>query len=828
MADTILSGDITVNYLDDNRQKRLSWTGAATGTRSMNEVYSAMATLLDEAATGDDATCMKADTPVEYTVGLIDANDADPWYMGYELLQHLTGGSLKTSGWTHVDGTDVGIIVVPVGTGGAIVAGDYGLNISGATTGNGTLLEKLTPDGVTDYLVIRPETNAASDTFTTSSQNITCNAHIDVQTAGGVSNTGEQIFANLYNVTPIDADTHVYMYQGLVSDATRARIADVNDNTLDWWEEGAFDRCYYTNDYTTAAFDVIDGGNITVFARKGATLYDNFEVGTSLISGGRNPVPLSASADANNATGYKAFTMGGDSGNFSVGDEVQGDVSGARGIITLITGTSPTQTLHYYLIGDPQTDFNGTEAITNNDDTGTATSSGAVSAQGPALATWFTNNAFPSITHANTTVDIDDTGGAEGYGITFNLNSNPLTEAYEWEKYITRNGGITTTNTDGIEGEQYVGCSVFLEYSGVVTGTVSEGSDVTQAGTGATGIVVSHDTTLKQILLRDTRGTFDTAGLVTDNDVGGTFTPNTTADAFNPVKSAPFGTLAGGRMFFARGVVPSNWVSADENSFQTIDSQGNTKTRPIAITLSVSNLIGTDETTTTDDRVSMHRLTGLAGDIDKTEYSAAGGETTGGNSLVVDTGITADTAGKTAGAWLNIRDASDNNQHYIIRFASWATSTFTFAEFASFVSTATTNTTQITYATGGFDGAVKRGDLVWNSTRSLHSYVTSVDSDTQLTISPAITGQVSTDNIAINVLPVAVNAADDVYVSMIDGYANATSASVSIVYVSPLYFRAKVSNTRNATKLQRFVADDVTSGTDRNVATVRNTDTIHS
>ena len=828
MADTILGGDITVNYLDDNRQKRLSWTGAATGKRSMNEVYSAMATLLDEAATGDDATCMKADTPVEYTVGLIDANDADPWYMGYELLQHLTGGSLKSSGWTHVDGTDTGIIVVPVANGGAIVSGDYGLDIAGATTGNGTLLEKLIPDGVTDYLVIRPDTNAAGDTFTTGSQNITCNAHVDVQTAGGVSNTGEQIFANLYNVTPIDSDTHVYMYQGLVSDATKARIADVNDNTLDWWEEGAFDRCYFTNDYSTAAFDVIDGGNITVFARKGSTLYDNFEVGTSLISGGRNPVPLSASADDNNKTGYKAFTMGGDSGNFAVGDEIQGDTSGARGVITLITGTTPTQTLHYYLIGDPQTDFNGTEAITNNDDTGAATSSGAVSAQGPALATWFTNNAFPSIAHANTTVDIDDAGGAEGYGITFNLNSNPLTECYEWEKYITRNGGITTGNTDGIEGEQYVGCTVFLEYSGTVTGTVSEGSDVTQAGTGATGIVVSHDTTLKQVLLRDTRGTFDTSGLITDNDASGTFTPNTTAEAFNPVKAAPFGTLAGGRFFFARGVVPSNWASADENSFQVIDSQGNPRARPIAITLSVSNLIGTDETTTTDDRVSMHRLTGLAGAIDKTEYSAAGGETTGGNTLVVDTGITADTAGKTSGAWLNVRDASDNNQHYIIRFASWATSTFTFAEFASFTSTATTDTTTVTYATGGFDGNVKRGDLVWNITRSLHSYVTSVDSDTQLTISPAITGQVTTDTIAINVLPVAVNTADDVYVSMIDGYATSTSASVSIVYVSPLYFRAKVSNTRNATKLQRFVADDVTTGTDRNVATVRNTDTIHS
>ena len=820
MADTILGGDITLNYLDDNRQKRMSWTGAATGTADINAVYSAVATLLDEAATGDDATAMKADTPVEYTVGLIDANDSDPWYMGYELLQHLTGGSLKTSGWTHANGSATGIIVVPV-TANAIVVGDVGLDISGATTGAGTLLEVI-EKGATDYLVIRPDTN--TDSFTTASQTITCNANTASQ-SGAVSNTGEQIWANLYNVTPIDADTHVYMYQGLVSDVTRARIGDVNDSTLDWWEEGAFDRCIYTNDLTTATFDVIDGGNITVLARKGNTLYDNFEVGTSLTSGGRNPVPLSASSDANNTTGYKAFTMGGDSGNFAVGDEVQGDTSGARGIITLITGTTPTQTLHYYLIGDPQTDFNGTEAISNNDDTGASTSSGAVSDQGPALAAWFTNNAFPSITHGNTTVDIDDDATAEGYGIIFNVNSNPLTEAYEWEKYITRNGGITTGNTDGIEGEQYVGCTVLLEYSGSVTGTISEGSDVTQATSLATGIVVSHDTTLKQILLRDTRGTFTTTGLVTDNDVGGTVTPNTAADAFNPVKSAPFGTLAGGRFFGARGVVLSNWVAGDENSFQLIDSQGNTKTRPIAISLSISNLVGTDETTLTDDKISMHRLTGVAGEIDKTEYSAAGGEIVGANTLVVDAAITADTAGKTAGAYVNIRDASDNNQHYIMRFSSWSVSTFTLAAIEGLTLSASTDTDTIVSTASDFAGA-KRGDLVNNITQGAVSYITTVDDANNIQISPAITGQSSTDTIEINTCPIIVDTLDDVYVSLIDGYASGSSASVSVVYLSPLYFRAKVSNTRNATKIQRFVADDVTSGTDRNVATVRNEDTI--
>lgn len=825
MADTILGGDITVSYLDENRQKRLEWTGTAAGTRTMNEIYSAMANLLDEPTTGDDATCMTAETPVEYTIGLIDANDADPWYIAYECVQHTTGGALKTSGWTHTDGSATGIIVVPV-TSNNITTAEHGLAISGATTGNGTLLEVIN-QGTTDYLVIRPSTNAASDNFTTDLQVITSNALTAAQ-AGAASNTGEQIWANMYNVTSIDSVTHVYMYQGLVSDATRARIEDINDATQDWWSEGAFDRNIFIHDYQSATFATIDSGYITVFARKGNTLYDSFEVLTSTTSGGRNPVPLSASSDSNNTTGYESITTTAVTvDDFTVGDEIQGDTSGARGILTLVAGASPTYTLHYILIGDPQTTFQtAAEGITNNTATGTATKDGNVpAAEGPALATWFTSNTIPTAAHGNTTVDIDDDGTAEGYGITVNCQSNPLTEVYEWTKYINRNGDITISATDGIEGEQYVGCTVFLEYSGVVTGTLSEGSDVTQATTGATGVVVSHDTTLKQILLRDTRETFNTTDIVTDNDVGGTVTPDTTAEAFNAVKSAPHGSLAGGRMFFARGVVPSNWLGADENSFETIDSQGNTRTRPTAITLSVSNTVGAAETETDSDLVWMHRLTGLAGTIDKTEYSATGGEVIGDATLVVDAAIAADVPGKTTGGVLNIRDQSNNNQHYRLRYDSWVTSTFTLSNINIASAEAGTNTTTVV-STGAFTAAL-RGDLVLNKTQgNAISYVTDVPDANTVNISPAITGQTTADAIELNAVPVAINTLDDVYISLIDEYATSTSSSVSIVYVAQIYFRVKVANTRNATKIKRFVTDDTTSGTDRNVATIRNEDTI--
>lgn len=825
MSTTILGGDVTVYFSDENRQQRLVWSGTATGTRTANELYSALEDLMDEPLQSDDGNVMSAETPVEYTLGKIDAGETEPWYAQFELMEHITGGAIKTAGWTRVTSSNSGIIVVPV-TSNTIVGADEGLDISGATTGNGTLLEVI-EQGATDYLVIRPDSSAAGDDFTTASQTITCNGNTASQ-SGAASFTGEMIWANLYNVTPIDDDTHVYMYQGTVADAARARIQRIDNTGGDWWPEGAFDRLIAITDYKAASFPVIDQGYIAVFARKGNTLYDSFEVATSTVSGGRNPVPLKAANDLNHTTGYKSITFTASAGNWSVGDEISGDTSGARGIITQIDNPGATQTVHYYPIGDPQVAFQtAAENLTNEDDTGTGTKDGSAPAdQGPGLATWFTSNSFPTVVHANTTFDVDNDGTAEGYGILIDCNANPLSEVYEWLQHITRNGETGTTNTDGIEGEQYVGATVFLEYSGTVTGgTIGEGDDVTQATTGATGIVISHDTTLKQILLRDTRGTFNTANAVTSNDSSGSITPNIAATTFSANTQSPFGSLAGGRFFGARGVLLTDWVAADENNFQLVDSQGNVRQRPIAISLEVTNLVGSTEAATDSDLVSLYRLTGAGGVVDKTEYSAAGGEVIGDATLVVDTSITADTPGASTGGVLKIRDQSDNNQEYRLRYSSWSGSTFTLANIVVAAADAGTNTTTIVEA-GAFATA-KRGDLVYNHTRAAVSYVTSVAADTNsVTISPAIAGQTTADSIELNACPIAVDTLDDVYVALMDRYATAASESVSIVYVSPINYRVKVTNKRNATKIKAFVTSDVTSGTDRSVQTIRATDTI--
>ncbi|MGI9317646.1 MAG: hypothetical protein ACR2QW_09965 [bacterium] len=831
MADTILSGDITVNYLDENRQKMIEWTGSATGTRTANEFYSAMATLLDEAATGDDATAIFADTPVEYTVGVIDANDADPWYVQYDLMEHITGGSFRTAGWDRTTGTDTGIVVVAATNVDMVEGTDVGETMTNASD-TGTLLE-IIDDGTSFYLVIRPTDNSATHDWDTGSGTITSSgagANTATQTANAVD--GEQVWANYYNVTPIDGDTHAYMYAGDADGAARSRVYSVNSTTQDYWARGAFDVLVPIRDFTTASNPLIDLGYKTIFARRADSLYDSFEVLASTTSGGRNPVPLKASADTNHTTGWQSITLSGGSGTWTIGDEISGDTTDARGIVT-IGGSGATPTIHYYPIPHATTGvltaFNGSEAVTDEDSGATATGSGAVTNQGPALSTWFTSNTAPSITHAATQFDVANEGTAEPYSHTIDCENNPLTEVYEWCQYICQNGATTTASTDGIEGEQYQGPTAYLAYTVNDAGDLAEGDYVTQETSGASGIIVSMDETgaTNYITLRDTRGTFATHATTETltNASTGSIEIDSAAENFAANTGAPFGTFAGGRWFLARGGVLTQWLSADENSWEAIPVDGSTaQSRPIAIQLSVSNLRGTAITDATADLVNMHRLDGSGGAIDKTIYSATGASALAATSVVVDTSIGVDepSAGR-----LNIRDESDNNQHYMIRYSSWATSTFTFASFNLVGgATATTNTTQITYATGGFNAGIKRGDLVWNTTRSLHSYVVTVDSDTQVTISPAITGQTNGDAIDFNVMPIDDDTLDDVYPSLISEYALTDTEAVSIVYDAQIFYRVKVSNTRHTTKQRRFVTDGSTSGTDQNTPNIVNTDSI--
>ena len=848
MADTILGGDFTVAYLDESRQKMISWSGSnENDTHTANSVYSALMDLFDASAQSDNPAPWTAQTPTEYTIGTYDAGDSnDPWYITYEAMEHITGGALRTANWARVTSSNTGIVVVPV-TSNTLTSADIGDDGLNHATGNdvGTLLE-IIDDGTNQWLVIRPASNAAANDWNETSGTIENTAASRTATQSAAALTGEQIWANFFHLGTIEPDEHMFAYSGAAAtDGDRARVTAVNSTTEDWWGDGSFDVCIPIRDWKTAGNPVIDAGFVSWKAGKYTTEYSIFEAEASTTSGGRNPVPLSTKDDLNNDTGFRSVTLSGSANNWSEGDEILGATSGARGVITATSGSNPTITLEYYLLaqepsttdhfGGALTDFNGSEAINNQDDTGTSSGSGATSAAGPSLATWFTNNTLPTVTFGNYQADIDNDSTDEQYGILIDCNQNPLTEVYEWLKYITRYGATGTGDTDGIAGELYKGGEVYIYYgtSSETGGTINEGDDVTQETSGATGVVVSHDTTSNIMLLRDVRGTFATGSAtdhtITSNDNSGAVEMQTSDGAvavtFAPNAVSPFGSFAGGTFFGARGVALTDWLAADENSFQLTPIEGGTKSRPQAFSITVTNLAGTAITDGNADLCAVYETTSQGGPINKTQYSSNGGAAQYADTITVDTSITADTP---ASGSVMLRDESDNNANYLMRYASYSGSAFTLADFAAFTATGGDGST-VVYGTGGFNANVQRGDLVNDETNGEVAYVVSVDSDTQITVDPPFTDTTPSGNtFSINTVPVDDDTLDDVYVVPLHTYPTGSTASVSIQYVDTYFYKAVVRNNRAATKIIPFTAvGTVSSGTDnQTVQTVRNQDTI--
>jgi len=581
------------------------------------------------------------------------------------------------------------------------------------------------------------------------------------------------------------------------------------NSSTDWWSDGHIDILVKVKECDTE----IDEGYITVLARQYSKTYDNFIV--DLSSGGRNPIPLATADDLDNETGYRQMVLTDASGNFTVGEIIQDDDdSSIQGIVTSNTGTAPNITIQYYLIGDPLTDFSSTTGGFTGQTSGTTATAVDPTDVGPAALTGL------SITHgADETFDIDEDGTTENYSIKIDCNSQSLSDVYEWVKYITRRGETGTTNTDGVEGEQYIGSDYRLRYSGSITGTFAEGSTCTQTSTGATGTIVAVNTTDKIIILRNSRGTFNTTNVVTDDVNGGTVTPDVAATVITPVKASPFGTFAGGKFFCAPGVVLTNVPAADTNNYQLIDDLGNVVTAPNKVTVTIGN-------TRAGDVIAVYRLTASGGEIKKDTYAATA-QTTGDTTVVVGSSISAEEPGKTTGGVLRLVDA-DGQKEYRLRYSSWSGSTFTLATID--ISSAETGTDEDTIvSTGAFTNA-KVGDLVLNTTRSnAVSYITEVTDDDTVQISPSITGQTATDAIKINALPVDTTTSDTVYVPFIDVYETTGTDSspgtetASVTYSSDIPVRIRA---RHAGDIIPYEADATITSTGLTNNIIRTSDTI--
>lgn len=808
MSDTILGGDFTIFYLAENKQKRVVWTGSATGTRTVNQLYSALADLMDDQNQMDDGSVMSAQTPTAYTIGIIDPSDAEPWFIDRTTVEHLTGGALTTAGWTRTTGSATGIVRITYTVTTDFLSTDIGKTITNGTSGStGTLLD-FANSGGTHYAWIRPATSAAGNDWggTTGTITVTGGSAASV-TQATAATSGDALWANIYNtgIATLQPYTAQYIYQG--SPATKVTSYK---GTYNWWPDGTFDILVLVKDAGT----LIDQGYVTVFARQADQTYSYFT--SNLSGGGRNPIPLQTGSDLNNTNvGYRTLTGSAGTGTFQVGEVIYAPGGGAlsaatkRGIVTKVSGTGAAPVLEYYLLGD-LTDFVNTDSVKGNTSAATCTA-------GTPADTTIVGYTITNTFGANDTFDINEDGTPEPYSIVINLASTySVLQGYQWTQWLTHRGQTTTTNTNTLKGEAYIGEDYRMTYS-ALTGSITEGSVVTGLTSNATGTVVAHHTAGKILVLRNSRGTFtsgETVQLTAGNSVSSVVPASIT-----PQGAAPFGIFAGGTWFLANGCVLQNELVADVNKFQLTDDTGTTVKAPTKVTVSVTN-------TATGDGVAVFRLTTSGGIINKAEYNGTV-QSAGATTLVVGTSIAGDEPGKTAGGIVRLVDTTASpNEEYRMRYSSYSGSTFTLSSYTGLTASAGTNQTTIVDASATFiTHGVLVGDIVRNTTHAGIGYVTAVNSETSISVTAMAAGQTTGDAFEINTLPIATTTGMTVYVPIIDVHdtSGAGSESINMTYLADVPVIVRV---RNAGVILPFETPGTIGSNGLSIATIRTPDTI--
>ncbi len=254
---------IDTEVLFDYTNRRIYRHGSATSAiESVNALYSHIQDTFDELTEMDDKVPMSAATPTSYKLD-------NGWYLEEEVMRHLDGGAIETTGYTNEVYT-----IEFVGDPGT-VAGDIGKTVTGSTTGTiGILLDY---DNTAQKWWVRTGGVVSLDPGET----------IEVTTDGGTGTgtesanaTGETLFANPYTLGTLFTTLPLYIIQDSVE-------------VTSYYADGAFDILIKVME---ADVD-IDSRKITVFGRKWGEAYTNFNI--TLTSAGQNAVPLGTANDLN-------------------------------------------------------------------------------------------------------------------------------------------------------------------------------------------------------------------------------------------------------------------------------------------------------------------------------------------------------------------------------------------------------------------------------------------------------------------------------------------------------------------------------------------------
>lgn len=311
---------------------------------------------------------------------------------------------------------------------------------------------------------------------------------------------------------------------------------------------------------------------------------------------------------------------------------------------------------------------------------------------------------------------------------------------------------------------------------------ISEGQLVKGSLSGATGVVVSANTTSSgKAVLTQVRGTFVENDVVSDIDDGSTNTVTLDSSIYDSIvdnAAAPFGTFAGGRWFVARGVVLDNVPTADANNWETLDINGTRVVPPSRRSITFAGLsAGVRAAIFEVDAEGSTNIVKTVGVASGTQYSSL---------VVLDSNVAQDAPPT---GWIRVVDTSDaaNGTEFRLEYSSYTGTNVTLRDLSAYDATADAggSTTTIVdsgaFTNFGADGQPKIGMIVLNTDNTVWSHVVrKVDNNTLEVTDNGTTW--ASKNYEFNTVPVTLANDDTCYFGYIDDVSTGSSLSKTIKY----------------------------------------------
>ena len=551
-----IGDDWTIDYVN----KRI-YHSSGTTVYTVNQLYSWLMDTFDEQGTMDDDIPMSAQTPNAYTL-------TNAWFIDDDSTHYLKEGAITTDRGD----TKIGLITLQASGYTNCVASDITKQVKDDTVEIGALLAY---NNTTRKWWVRTTSTVENGSA------MTITAGTGAGTSSAFDNTGEDLFANVYTLGTIESGTDIYIYQA------GAKISA-------WWSSGHIDVLIKVKEYGS----LIDGANITVYARVYTDLYDYFEIG--LTAGGRNAVPLATSDDLDNQTAVATVLNYMDTIRLMfVGGTIP--YSGAAGDSPVAHKVIHGQTSHAtaYIL-------NTSSPFTLANIEGTFQNAEVIE-----ICEELAFDAQTALFAVGETV----TGGtSSATGIIRKMSQDPQLVGTKGILFITNVTGTfqdneTITSTSGSATSNIPSGLVTNTFTANTTSTVTFTATTTKDldnGAGAqpyniiidlNGLTVKNLYEFVKALNRRTSTiqTFPTNGTDTRYAYNGEFYQKANTTYTQIKKPSPFGTFAGGKFFGARGIWIEDMTGTDAEAYSLIDANNATQNPPTSATIKVVAMIATND-----------------------------------------------------------------------------------------------------------------------------------------------------------------------------------------------------------------------------------------